>query len=150
VGVKDRFSPRSRVAFGPGGRKWTITRRWFTWPDKRWFTWPTGPDEADAEDEPEAWIEGEIHFEKPRRGSLKPLLDAVAIPLVLDRPWIEARAASPTTCMVWRVSGRQPSRAAMEEIAEALERGEDRPTPLSARWVGYGDSGIRLYRKLGR
>ena len=80
---------------------------------------------------------------------MKPLAEALALPLLLDRPWIEARARNPTRCMIWRANGRQSSVVAEQEIADALERGEDRPTPLSARWVGYGDSGIRLYRKLG-
>jgi hypothetical protein len=36
----------------------------------------------------------------------------------------------------------------VEEIADALARGEDRPVPLSARWVGYDRGFYTLRRKL--
>jgi hypothetical protein len=56
------------------------------------------------------------------------------------RPWIVASAENPPVRMVWRVwraSGRRSVREAVDEIAAGLERGDPRPTPSSASWIGY-------------
>jgi hypothetical protein len=50
--------------------------------------------------------------------------------------------------MVWRATGRQDAVLAVDEIAEALARGEDRPVPISARWVGYDLGFYPLHRKI--
>jgi hypothetical protein len=63
------------------------------------------------------------------------------------RPWIEASAEDPPVTMVWRATGRRSAQAALDEIADALERGETRPQPFWAHWTGYDRGGIRLARK---
>jgi hypothetical protein len=50
--------------------------------------------------------------------------------------------------MVWRATGRQAAASAVDEIADALERGEDRPVPITARWVGYDRGFYTLHRKI--
>jgi hypothetical protein len=79
---------------------------------------------------------------------LAALLRVTVVPLweatVGRRVWITARSANPPTTMLWRATGRTTARAAVEEIAAALARGEERPVPLSARWVGYTEGAIRL------
>jgi hypothetical protein len=49
--------------------------------------------------------------------------------------------------MVWRATGRRSAQTALDEIADALERGETRPQPFWAHWTGYDRGGIRLARK---
>lgn len=63
------------------------------------------------------------------------------------RPWIEASSEDPPVTMVWRATGRRSAQAALDEIADALERGETRPQPFWAHWTGYDRGGIRLARK---
>jgi hypothetical protein len=63
------------------------------------------------------------------------------------RPWIEARSEDPPVTMVWRATGRRSARTALDEIADALGRGEPRPQPFWAHWTGYDRGGIRLARK---
>jgi hypothetical protein len=63
------------------------------------------------------------------------------------RPWIEASSEDPPVTMVWRATGRRSARTALDEIADALERGEARPQPFWAHWTGYDRGGIRLARK---
>ena len=63
------------------------------------------------------------------------------------RPWIEASSEDPPLTMVWRATGRRSAQAALDEIADALERGEPRPQPFWAHWTGYDRGGIRLARK---
>jgi hypothetical protein len=75
----------------------------------------------------------------------RPALEAT----VGGRPWIEARSEDPPVTMVWRATGRRSAQAALEEIADALERGESRPQPFWAHWTGYDRGGIRLGRKSG-
>jgi hypothetical protein len=65
-----------------------------------------------------------------------------------SRPWIVASNDDLPVTMVWRATGRRSATAALDEIADALERGEPRPQPLWAHWVGYDRGGIRLPRKL--
>jgi hypothetical protein len=64
-----------------------------------------------------------------------------------NRPWIEASSEDPPVTRVWRATGRRSARAALDEIADALERGEPRPQPFWAHWAGYDRGGIRLARK---
>jgi hypothetical protein len=56
--------------------------------------------------------------------------------IVRRRPWIVA-------------TGRRAARTALDEIADALERGEPRLQPFWAHWTGYDRGGLRLARKLG-
>jgi hypothetical protein len=49
--------------------------------------------------------------------------------------------------MVWRATGRRSAQTALDEIADALERGETRPQPFWAHWIGYDRGGFRLARK---
>jgi hypothetical protein len=72
------------------------------------------------------------------RATVVPILEAT----LGRRPWIEASAEHPATTMVWRATGRSEPSVAVEEIAGALARGEQRPQPLSARWVGYGGATV--------
>ena len=65
------------------------------------------------------------------------------------RPWILASAEDPPVTMVWRATGRRSAAAALDEIADALQRGDPRPQPFWAQWTGYDRGGIRLARKLG-
>jgi hypothetical protein len=65
------------------------------------------------------------------------------------RPWIEASSQDPPVTMVWRATGRRSGQTALDEIADALERGEPRPQPFWAHWTGYDRGGIRLARKGG-
>ena len=51
--------------------------------------------------------------------------------------------------MVWRATGRRSAQTALDEIADAFERGEPRPQPFWAHWTGYDRGGIRLARKGG-
>ena len=65
-----------------------------------------------------------------------PLLDAT----IGHRPWIVASAENPPVRMVWRVwraTGRRSVREVVDEIAAGLERGDPRPSPSSASWIGY-------------
>jgi hypothetical protein len=43
---------------------------------------------------------------------------------------------------VWRVTSRRSVSEVVEEIAAALERGDPRPAPAAATWIGY-DEGTR-------
>jgi hypothetical protein len=61
-----------------------------------------------------------------------------------QRPWIQASAEHPSITMVWRATGREKAQVAVDEIADALARGDDRPVPLSARWIGYDRGWLRL------
>lgn len=77
------------------------------------------------------------------RMTVVPVLQAT----VDGRPWIEAVSEGPPpVTMVWRATGRVKRAAAVDEIAEALARGESRPQPLSARWVGYERGGAGLLK----
>jgi hypothetical protein len=87
-------------------------------------------------------------------GPLGPLLAALARltrpaweATVGHRPWIEASSEDPPVTMVWRATGRRSAQTALDEIADALERGEPRPQPFWAHWTGYDRGGIRLARK---
>jgi len=65
-----------------------------------------------------------------------PLLDAT----IGHRPWIVASAEDPPVRMVWRVwraTSRRSVREVVDEIAAGLERGDPRPSPSSASWIGY-------------
>jgi hypothetical protein len=65
-----------------------------------------------------------------------PLLDAT----IEHRPWIVASAENPPVRMVWRVwraTSRHTVREVVDEIAAGLERGDPRPSPSSASWIGY-------------
>jgi hypothetical protein len=83
------------------------------------------------------WISDALWF------LLGPLLEATAG----RRPWIEASSEQPPVTMVWRATGRRPASETLDEIAGALARGESRPAPVGARWVGYDRGGLRLARK---
>ena len=64
-----------------------------------------------------------------------PLLDAT----IWHRPWIVASAENPPVRMVWRVwraTGRRSVPGVVDEIAAGLERGDPRPSPSSASWIG--------------
>jgi hypothetical protein len=52
--------------------------------------------------------------------------------------------------MVWRVTGRGKTRDVLDEIADALARGDARPVPMYARWIGYDRGGVRLASKSQR
>ena len=75
-----------------------------------------------------------------------PFLEATAD----HRPWIEASAEHPPITMVWRVTGRGKTRDVLDEIADALARGDARPVPMYARWIGYDRGGVRLASKSQR
>ena len=65
-----------------------------------------------------------------------PLLDAT----IGHRPWIVASAENPPVRMVWRVwraTSRRSVPDVVDEIAAGLERGDPRPSPSSASWIGY-------------
>ncbi len=49
--------------------------------------------------------------------------------------------------LVWRATGRTKPQEALDEIANALERGDPQPRPLEARWVGR-EGGLRLPPKV--
>jgi hypothetical protein len=66
---------------------------------------------------------------------------------IRHRPWIEASSEDPPVTMVWRATGRRSAQTALDEIADALERGEPRPQPFWAHWTGYDRGGIRFARK---
>ena len=74
----------------------------------------------------------------------RPAYDAI----FARRPWILASAEDPPVTMVWRATGRRSAATALDEIADALERGEPRPQPFWAHWTGYDRGGLRLARKL--
>ncbi|HYX89550.1 MAG TPA: hypothetical protein VE753_09290 [Gaiellaceae bacterium] len=63
------------------------------------------------------------------------------------RPWIPASAEDPPVTMVWRATGSRSATTALDEIADALERGDPRPQPFWAHWTGYDRGGLRLARK---
>jgi hypothetical protein len=67
-----------------------------------------------------------------------PLFEAT----VGNRPWIVASAGHPPVRMVWRAIGRGPASRAVDEIAEALARGETHPAPFASKWVGYDQGGV--------
>jgi len=72
---------------------------------------------------------------------LSPFLDAT----IEHRPWIVASAEDPPVRMVWRVlrvTNRRSVSEVVEEISSALERGDPRPAPAAATWIGY-DEGTR-------
>jgi len=82
---------------------------------------------------------GAIWLVVVRYGS--PLLDAT----IAHRPWILASAENPPVrmvCRVLRVTSRRSVSEVVEEIAAALERGDPRPAPAAATWIGY-DEGTR-------
>jgi hypothetical protein len=74
----------------------------------------------------------------------RPAWDAI----LARRPWILASAENPPVTMVWRSTGRRSATTALDEIADALERGDPRPQPFWAHWTAYDRGGIRLARKL--
>ena len=74
----------------------------------------------------------------------RPAWDAI----VRRRPWIVASAEDPPVTMVWQATGRRSAGTALDEIADALARGEPRPQPFWAHWTGYDRGGMRLARKL--
>jgi hypothetical protein len=49
--------------------------------------------------------------------------------------------------MVWRATGRRSAQTALDEIADALERGETRPQRFGAHWTGYDRGGVWPARK---
>ena len=115
---------------------------------------PPKPQPADEElDEPLAG--GRIFLKLPG-GPLGPIvagLARLAQPVweatVGGRPWIEATSEYPPVTMVWQATGRRSAQTALDEIADALERGETMPQPFWAHWTGYDRGGIRLARKEG-
>ncbi len=65
-----------------------------------------------------------------------PLLDAT----IGHRPWIVASAENPPVRMVWRVwrvTSRRSVPEVVDEIVAGLERGDPRPSPSGASWIGY-------------
>ena len=60
---------------------------------------------------------------------------------------VEAPEVNPPVTLVWRATGRVDAASALEEIADALQRGEERPEPFYARWVGYDRGAVRLPQK---
>lgn len=126
-----------RVVRDPEGREWVVRLRRYRRPGP-------GP-----EHEEPAWLD---RFRAaPLWGPIvagAATLARVALAPVLEatlgrRPWIEASSGGET--LVWRATGRTVPREALDEIAAALERGDPRPRPLEARWVGSG-RGPRLPR----
>jgi hypothetical protein len=125
-----------RIVRSPDGREWRVRVRLHRLPP------PGDPDE----------LVEQFARRLPLVGPLIRLVQLAVAPVVGatvgHRPWLEASAGNPPVTMVWRATGRESAKAAVDEIADALERGEERPVPLSARWVGYDRGWIKLRRKL--
>jgi hypothetical protein len=135
---------QSRTVSAPDGREWTI--------HVAHYRLPRPGEEVDDEDE----LFEEIMWMLPLRFLLLAPLAAVArrfwLPLfdatIGHRPWIVASAENPPERMVWRATGRFPASELVEEIAVALEHGEERPDPFAAKWVGYDRGAVVLPRKI--
>jgi hypothetical protein len=130
-----------RTVRAPDGRVWQVRRCRYRLPPK-----PEPEDEAD--------LEGPLSTGRIVIGPFGPILAALARLVqpaweatVGHRPWIAASAEDPPVTMVWRATGRRSAQTALDEIADALERGETRPQPFWAHWTGYDRGGIRLARK---
>ena len=127
-----------RTVRDPDGREWRVRLRHHRLPDSHPFR-----DDALLE----------------RYRSTPPFGPAIAVLIVLvritvvpvleatvgRRPWIEASSSDET--LVWRATGRTGPQEALDEIANALERGDPRPRPLETRWVGR-EGGPRLPNKI--
>jgi hypothetical protein len=122
-----------RVVRDPDGREWAVRLRHYRAPDPA------------PEHEHETWLDrmraaplwgplvaGAVAI---ARVTMTPVLEAT----LGRRPWIEASSGEET--LVWRATGRGDPREALDEIANALERGDPRPRPLEARWIGNAAAG---------
>jgi hypothetical protein len=127
----------ARTVVDPGGREWRVTVGLYRRP---------APRVDDVETIPERM--STIPFWGPVILALSRLSDRFAAPVleatVGRRAWIEASAEDPPVTMVWRATGRASVASAVDDVADALARGEERPAPLSVRWVGYDRGAVVL------
>jgi hypothetical protein len=127
-----------RVVQSPDGRIWRVHVDRYRMPE------PRPEDEDPSLDR----IEREAPLVAPLAQAVRLFVAPIVGATVGRRPWIEASCEDPPTTMVWRTTGRQRAELAIDEIADALARGEERPVPISARWVGYDRGWLKLRRKL--
>lgn len=124
-----------RTVHDPDGREWVVRLRRYRRP------------EPAPEHEDETWLDRfrVAPFWGPLVAGAAALARVTVAPVVEAtlgrRPWIEASSDAET--LVWRATGRSDPQEALDEIANALERGDPRPRPLEARWVG-GEGARRL------
>jgi hypothetical protein len=130
-----------RTVRAPNGREWHVQVSHHRWP---------GPpsERAAAVIRELAWMPYVGFLIRPIAAAARGLVTPVVQATVGQRPWIQASAERPAITMVWRATGRENAQVAVDEIADALARGEDRPVPLSARWVGYHRGWLRLRPRL--
>lgn len=128
-----------RIVRSPDGREWRVRVTLYRRPERR--------SSADGE-ETYAKKMAAIPFWGPIVSALLSLGELLVVPaiqaVVAKRPWIEASAEHPPVTLVWRATGRVDAASALEEIADALQRGEERPEPFYAQWVGYDRGTTRL------
>jgi hypothetical protein len=129
-----------KVVRDPDGREWTVRLRRFRRP---------GPT---PEHEEQTWLDRfrAAPLWGPLAAGAAAVVRVTVAPVLAAtlgrRPWIEASSRGET--LVWRATGRSDPQEALEEIASALERGDPRPRPLEARWVGR-EGGRRLPPRRG-
>jgi hypothetical protein len=129
-----------RTVRAPNGREWHVQVSHYRWP---------GPpsERTTAVIRELAWMPYVGFLVRPIAAAARALVAPVVQATVGQRPWIQATAERPSITMVWRATGREKAQVAVDEIADALARGEDRPVPFSARWIGYDRGWFRLRLK---
>ena len=135
MGMSRKKSGSSRTVSDPDGRTWTISV-------ERYRRREQGERLDDEKSVDEIFNRLPVIFWliKPVARVVMPYVDAT----VGGQPWIVASADDPPVRMVWRIvraTGRHTVIETVDEIASALARGNARPAPVAAKWIGLEQDG---------